>query len=253
MHPLHKSRTISSIVMATTALMLPAICPAAGGHADWGYAGDIGPERWGDLSPEYEACGDGVNQSPVDIVDTIDANLMPLQFDYRSRSTEIVNNGHTLQINAEPGSKMMLGDEILQLEQLHFHSPSEHRIDGELFPLEAHLVHRDARGFLAVVGILFREGTWNKDLEKIGSAAPKAGERAAIDIDFEALQLYRQHKSYYRYSGSLTTPPCTEGVRWFLLKQSEYVAPEQAANFVDWIGEDARGPQPLNARVILEH
>lgn len=236
-----------------TALLTAGSCVAAGDGVHWTYSGDTGPAHWADLSPDYAACGTGVNQSPVDITETIDAELTPLVFDYGTGSVDIVNNGHTLQINAEPGSTLRIRGETLQLVQLHFHSPSEHRIDGEAFPLEAHLVHRNARGFLTVVAILFREGEWNDDLEKVGRAAPEAGHSAPFELDFEALQLYRNHESYYRYSGSLTTPPCTEGVRWFILKTAETIAAAQAANFVDWIGEDARGPQPLNARVVIEH
>ena len=226
---------------------------AAGGDVHWTYSGDTGPQHWSELSPDYAACGIGVNQSPVDIVDTIPAELDTLVFDYRTGSIDIVNNGHTVQVNAEPGSTLRIRGETFQLEQVHFHSPSEHRIDGESFPLEAHFVHRDERGFLAVVAVLFRQGDRNVDLERIGKAAPEPGKSLPFDIDFKALRLYRNHESYFRYSGSLTTPPCTEGVRWYILKTEETVAPQQAANFVDWIGKDARGPQPLNARVVLEH
>ena len=239
--------------LSAAALLMVIPCLAADGLADWGYDGDTGPEHWGELSPEYATCGIGVNQSPVDIVATIPAELERLVFDYRTDSIDIVNDGHTLQINAKPGSTLTIRGEVFQFEQLHFHSPSEHRIDGELFPLEAHLVHRNERGFLAVVAILFREGEWHAELERIGNAAPVAGVSTPLDLDFGELRLYRNYDSYYRYSGSLTTPPCTEGVRWYILKTAETVSPEQAANFVRWIGEDARGPQPLNARVVLEH
>jgi len=242
-----------AFVAGITGLLLAGSCPAAGDEPHWTYAGDTGPAHWAELSPDHAACGIGVNQSPVDIVDTIPAELETLQFDYRTGSTDIVNNGHTLQINAQPGSSLSIGGEVFQLEQLHFHSPSEHHINGETFPLEAHLVHRNEHRFLAVVAVLFRQGEWNVDIEALGKAAPEAGQSRPFNLDFEALQLYRNHDSYYRYSGSLTTPPCTEGVRWYILKTEETVAPQQAANFVDWIGKDARGPQPLNARVVLEH
>jgi carbonic anhydrase len=165
----------------------------------------------------------------------------------------IVNNGHTVQIDVGPGSWLRVGDDNFQLLQFHFHSPSEHQINGELFPLEGHFVHQNASGTLAVVGVLFRSGEWNTDLARIGSAAPEEfNQPEAIDLNIANLDLYRNHDSYYRYDGSLTTPPCTEGLQWYVLKDPGYIAPEQAAQFVQLIGEDARGPQPINARIVLE-
>jgi len=229
------------------------VAVAAGDAPHWTYTGETGSKHWAELSPDYVTCGIGVNQSPVDIVNTIEANLDPLVFDYQTHGTEIINNGHTVQVNSEPGSKLRVGSETFELLQLHVHSPSEHRINGEAFPLEAHFVHQDAQGSLAVVAVLFRAGAWNDHLAEIGNAAPEAGRSAPIDLDFRKLKIYRDHLSYYRYSGSLTTPPCTEGVRWFVLKAVTTISPAQAARFVSFIGEDARGPQPINARVIVEH
>ena len=229
------------------------VAAQAADDVHWSYTGDTGPEHWAELAPEFAACGIGVNQSPIDIVATVAAELEPLDFDYRTGSIDIVNNGHTLQVNAAPGSWLHTRGEAYELQQMHFHSPSEHRIDGEAFPLEAHFVHTDERGNIAVVAVLFRAGVWNNDLERIGLAGPKtAGQSAPFDFDFQKLQTYREHRSYFRYGGSLTTPPCTEGVRWYILKTAETIAAEQADTFVALIGEDARGPQPLNARVVLE-
>jgi carbonic anhydrase len=241
------------MIMAAIGILFAIVAPQAAESIHWSYTGETGPAHWAELAPEFAACGTGVNQSPVDIVDTVAATLEPLEFDYSTGSVDIVNNGHTLQVNAEPGSWLRIRGEIFQLLQLHFHSPSEHQINGEAFPLEAHFVHQDEQGTLAVVSVLFRDGVWNKDLERIGMAGPETiGQSAPFDIDFQALELYRRHQSYFRYSGSLTTPPCTEGVRWYILKSVETIAPEQAANFVALIGKHARGPQPLNARVVLE-
>jgi carbonic anhydrase len=220
----------------------------------WSYSGATGPEHWAELSEEFAACGIGLNQSPVDISDTVATNLDTLNFDYKSKAISIVNNGHTLQVNVSPGSWLYTGDEKYQLIQFHVHSPSEHRVNGELFPFAAHFVHQDASGALAVVGVLFRTGEWNENLAKLGAAATKEiNQPVPLGLDLRDVELYTNHESYYRYSGSLTTPPCTEGVRWFVLKAIGHIAPEQAAMFVSLIGEDARGPQPLNARIILEH
>ena len=219
----------------------------------WSYSGPTGPEHWAELSPEFAACGIGLNQSPVDITDTVEAGLDTLELDYQARGTSMVNNGHTFQINVAPGSWLNIGDERFQLIQFHTHSPSEHQINGELFPLEEHFVHQNESGALAVVSVLYRAGKFNEHLARLGAAAPtEINQPVQLDIDITTLELYRHHDSYYRYSGSLTTPPCTEGVRWFVLKTIGHIAPEQAEKFVELIGEDARGPQPLNARIILE-
>jgi carbonic anhydrase len=219
----------------------------------WSYSGETGPENWAELSPDFEACGIGVNQSPIDISKTVSAELASLQFDYKNHGATVVNNGHTVQVNVGSDSWLIAGGENFQLVQFHFHSPSEHQIDGELFPLEGHFVHQNASGALAVVGVLFRSGEWNTDLARIGNAIPDAiNQPEPIDVDIADLDLYGDHDSYYRYNGSLTTPPCTEGIQWYVLKSPGHIAPEQAAQFVKLIGEDARGPQPVNARIILE-
>lgn len=219
----------------------------------WSYSGETGPENWMTISPEFAACGTGYNQSPIDVANTVAAELETLHFSYGSNSSVIVNNGHTLQINAKPGSWLTVGDEKFQLLQFHVHSPSEHQINGEIFALEAHFVHQNQSGAIAVVGVLFRTGEWNTDLARVGAAVPEALNRPVpIDLAFADLELYRNNDSYYRYSGSLTTPPCTEGVHWFVLKEPGHIAPEQSARFIALIGEDARGTQPINARIVLE-
>jgi len=237
--------SVASIAAAGT------LVAAEGTH--WSYSGPTGPEHWAELSPESAACGIGFNQSPVDITETVEADLDTLEFEYRAKATSMINNGHTFQINVAPGSFMRAGDDEFQLVQFHFHSPSEHQVKGELFQLEAHFVHTNERGDLAVVGILYRSGKWNKDLEQLGTIAPtEINQPVPLDMDLTELELYTDHETYYRYSGSLTTPPCTEGVRWFILKTPGHIAVEQAETFVELIGEDARGPQPQNARIILE-
>ena len=163
----------TTCILIATLLAVGKI-PLADEDNHWGYSGETGPQNWSKLSPEYAACGNGLNQSPIDISETVAAELEALQFNYESSSTVIVNNGHTLQINVGPGSRMRAGGEDFQLIQLHFHSPSEHQIKGELFPLEGHFVHQNKSGALAVVGVLFRSGERNFDLARFGEAAPKS-------------------------------------------------------------------------------
>ena len=226
----------------------------ASDDSHWGYSGNKGPEYWAELSPEYKICGTGVNQSPVDINNTLKATMDELVFDYRGGSTTIINNGHTLQINAAPGNFLRVGDDVFQLKQLHFHSPAEHQINGEKYLLEAHYVHEKENGELAVVAVLFREGEFNTTLKKIGKSAPREVDKIMpMDFDFAEAKLKTMSNSYYRYNGSLTTPPCTEGIRWFVLKTVSTISPDQTDKYVDLIGKDSRFLQPINARIILEN
>jgi carbonic anhydrase len=241
---------------AACGLLLAALTFVGGAVAEedvhWTYSGDHGPEHWGKLSEAFAACNEGRNQSPVDIVDPIDADLGPIGLAYRGSAVAVLNNGHTLQVDVGPGNSLDIEDQMFELAQFHLHSPSEHRIQGKSFPLEAHFVHRNDRGELAVVAVLFREGPRSHGLETIGVSAPaKAGRSEPIDTAIADLEVVPEGRAYYRYSGSLTTPPCTEGVLWLILKATGSVSSDQVEMFVKLIGEDARGPQPLNARRVL--
>lgn len=218
----------------------------------WTYSGERGPEHWGKLSEAFAACSEGRNQSPIDIVDPIDADLAPIGLSYRGSTVAVVNNGHSVQVDVGLGNSLDIEGQTFELVQFHLHSPSEHRIQGESFPLEAHFVHRNDRGERAVVAGLFREGPRSQGLETIGVSAPtKAGRSEPIDTPIADLEVVPEGRAYYRYSGSLTTPPCTEGVLWLILKATGSVSSEQVERFVKLVGEDARGPQPLNARRVL--
>ncbi|MGB5881650.1 MAG: carbonic anhydrase family protein [Thermoanaerobaculia bacterium] len=218
----------------------------------WTYSGERGPEHWGELSEAFAACSSGRSQSPIDIVDPIDADLGSIGLSYRGSAIAVLNNGHTLQVDAGTGNSLDIEGQTFELVQFHLHSPSEHRIEGKSFPLEAHFVHRNDQGELAVVAVLFREGPRSQGLATIEAFAPtKAGKRKPIDTPIADLEIVPEGRAYYRYSGSLTTPPCTEGVRWLILKATGSVSNEQVEIFVKLIGEDARGPQPLNGRLVL--
>jgi carbonic anhydrase len=231
--------------------------PLAGFAADdeaihWTYAGERGPEHWGELSEVFEACSDGRNQSPIDIVDPIQAELGSIGLSYRGSTNSITNNGHTLEIKVGPDNTLTVDGKKYSMSQFHVHSPSEHRIEGESFPLEAHFVHQSNQGEIAVVSVLFREGSRNEGLGLLGASAPGlVGESAPIDARIVDLGLVPAKSAYYRYSGSLTTPPCTEGILWLVLKTTGSISREQVAAFVEAIGEDARDPQPLNGRLVV--
>ena len=223
----------------------------------WSYTGATGPEHWAELSEEFEACRLGKNQSPIDIIseNLIESALPPISLDYQGSTESIINNGHTLQVNVTGENTLVTHGGSFQLKQFHFHSPSEHRIDGESFPLEAHFVHENDKGELAVVGLLFRSGEFNQGLVDFGKSAPrKVGQQDKFERSIAELmkEPRRDITRYYRYNGSLTTPPCTEGLRWFVIPVVQTISEDQIANYIDLIGADARGPQPVNARIVLQ-
>ena len=220
----------------------------------WGYTGHNAPETWGKLSEEYKECSIGVNQSPINITHSLHANLPPLAPNYTSSSKDIVDNGHTVQVNMEPGSSFKIDDKIFELKQFHFHSPSENQIEGKSFPLEAHFVHLNEEGNIAVIAVMFEEGKANEALEKVWAKMPsKEGETNELKLNNIANAILPEDKHYYRFNGSLTTPPCTEGVRWFVLKSSVTVSKEQVEKFHHLMHHDNNRPiQPLDARIVVE-
>jgi carbonic anhydrase len=240
-----------SIIIACC-LATPLITSAAEDGTHWAYEGPNGPKHWGDLSPEFISCKVGVNQSPVDISETYEADLPELVIDYNTYTTELVNNGHTAQANVEPGYFLRVGDEEYELLQLHLHTPSEHWLNGEPMLMETHYVHANAQGELAVVAFLHKAGEASPGLEWFRKLIPKeVNQPLTYRAELDNIRLVTIDKSYYRYNGSLTTPPCTEGVRWFVLKEVGEVSLEQQEFYQALIGDDARNPQPLNARIIL--
>ncbi|MER1968311.1 carbonic anhydrase [Castellaniella sp. GW247-6E4] len=226
----------------------------AAGPAQWGYGGAQGPAHWGGLSPDFTVCEQGRNQSPIDIRSAVTAKLPPLRTHYTSGPATIVNNGHTIQVNFAPGGILGLDGEDFELKQVHFHAPSENTIDGRSFPFEAHFVHADAKGALAVIGVMYETGAANEALAPIWAELPgQAGPVRALSQAVDAARLLPATMGYYRYSGSLTTPPCSEGVRWLVLKTPLTVSAEQVAAFERIMGGPTNRPvQPLNGRLIAE-
>ncbi|QWT46730.1 carbonic anhydrase family protein [Azospira inquinata] len=224
-----------------------------GGAPHWDYEGANGPENWANLSPDFHACADGHRQSPIDIRDGIKVDLPPIRFNYAPSHFQIVDNGHTLQATLGNGSLTLMGKPYV-LSQIHFHHPAEEKVNGQSFPLVAHLVHRSADNRLAVVAVLFTPGKENPALQTLWDYiplernAPVAPPDAAIDLN----QLLPDQRDYYTYMGSLTTPPCTEGVLWLVLKQPVEVSPDQLAIFARLYPANARPIQPRGDRLIKE-
>ncbi len=221
--------------------------------ADWGYQQAQAPEHWASLKQEYQSCA-GQNQSPINIDQTIKATLTPLKFDYKTSSESIVNNGHTVQVNFQAGNLLALDGQDFELKQFHLHSPSENTIKGKSYPMELHLVHANAKGELAVVAVMYEAGAENKKLSALWKELPQqAGEAVKLKHADLAQSFLPEHLEYYRFNGSLTTPPCSEGVRWVVLKEIQTASEAQIKAFSALMGHGNNRPvQPQNARIVLE-
>jgi len=222
--------------------------------AAWAYSGQEGPENWGSLSADYASCTTGTDQSPINLSGFVDAKLAPLTVRYNTNASDIVNNGHTIQVNFQRGSILSINDHQYELNQLQFHSPSENQIDGKSYPLEAQLTHTDKLGNLAVLSIMFSKGMENPTLKDIWALMPEKADVKNNQLPaISAKGLLPNDLAYYRYNGSLTTPPCTENVLWLVLKQPLTAAAGQIEHFGHIIDTPNNRPlQASNARKILE-
>jgi carbonic anhydrase len=240
------------IVFSTT-----VVC--AGGYANpvhWSYSGKSAPEYWGELSSEYALCKTGKNQSPIHIHthDAYDIDLEPLLFSYYAKSTYVAKE-HGVKVAVDPGNFIVVDHIKFKLKQFHFHSPSETMINGRLFPLEAHFVHVSDDGDIAVIAVMFEYGQKNKILEQIFNKTPAIPniETSLILTPKEIMELIPKNRDYFRYNGSLTTPPCSEGVRWIVMKEPMTLSKSQLRRFKELIPyENNRPVQPINARKILQ-
>lgn len=225
----------------------------AGEAPHWEYAGAAGPAHWAELSADFNACA-GKNQSPIDLRGFVEADLAPIAFRYEGGGAEIVNNGHTVQVNAAPGSAIDVDGIAFELRQFHFHAPSENRIEGKSFPLEAHLVHADKDGNLAVVAVMFDQGDANQVLQATWPQMPQhGGEKASLNTPVAPLDMLPADRDYYRFNGSLTTPPCSEGVRWLVMKHAVTASSDQIAQFTHVLHHPNNRPvQAVNARPVLQ-
>lgn len=221
--------------------------------SQWKYKGNKGPEFWADLSPDYAACQTGRYQSPIDIMQTIDSDLKPLKTFQRFPVKNILNDGHTIQANFKPGNMLMLNGTMFQMKHVQFHSPSEHTINGKTFPLEAHFVHADPKGNLAILAVMFDEGAENKAIAKLWKQMPRRkGKPKKLKTKVLASELMPRKKGFYRFSGSLTMPPCHEGVIWVVKKTVMTTSKSQIEAFQKVMKHDNNRPlQALNGRLII--
>lgn len=254
-----KDLAFSGVGLATTTLGLSfhssVLASNKTNKTNWGYIGKEGPSNWAKLSPEFSSCKSGRSQSPINIDSSaIGAELPGLEVNYGNSPLKIINNGHTIQVNYEPGSFLSINGESYELLQFHFHHPSEHKIDNQSFPMELHLVHRNHEGAFAVLGVLLKQGEEeNKTLQNIWKSIPKTrrGEEITSNITINANELLPTDLSSYRYHGSLTTPPCSENVHWIVLQKPVEISNLQVQTFAELFPMNARPVQSLNRRFLL--
>ncbi len=233
----------TAVLSALTAVILLIGCHSA---QEWGYHGEHGPANWGGV------CASGKSQSPIDIVKPTRGPAAPITFTYKSTASKIVNTGEAIKIIYEAGNTITVSGKTFKLLQMHFHTPSEHTISGQPQPLELHLVHQGDDGQLAVVGIMIKQGAKNNEIENLWAAVPaNVGEEKPIG-NVDPASFLPANRSYYGYSGSLTTPPCSEGVKWHVLKTMIELSADQVNTFKKYVEHNARPVQPLGDRVLSE-
>ncbi len=246
------------LISSFSAVALSASLFAGAHGTHWGYVGHDSAANWGDLSPAYGTCKKGKNQSPINIVTSkvkhsgLDDEII---FKYVTPAVEVVNNGHTVQLNVENGSSIKVDGEVFLLKQFHFHTPSENQINGKNFPLEVHFVHVSKKNHLAVVSVMFEEGVDNPVLRDIWDKMPhRAGKKGVIYLDKDEINsLLPKNKSHYKFTGSLTTPPCSENVKWMVMKNYSTISGPETREFLHTMHHENNRPvQEINGRVISD-
>ena len=248
--------TFACLVLLT--VLTPAVSEAQW-KTPWDYEGARGADHWSQLDPAYAACNIGREQSPIDIRDTQKVGLPALRFEYKSEPLKyLINNGHTIRVNYHDapgsGSFLIVGDKRYHMTQFHFHRPSEEYIHGKSYDMVLHLMHESDSGEVAGVAVLLKAGNANATVQTIFEHMPmtegKEMEIAGVEVNPEGM--LPRDASYYMYAGSLTAPPCTEGVTWFVLKTPVEISREQIDAFAKLYPHDVRRPQPLNGRIVKE-
>lgn len=216
----------------------------------WSYTGSTGPSAWGNMDPEFKSCKEGKFQSPIDITTANVTSIKPITFNYQPSDFKMLDNGHTIQANFAPGNFADIRGETYELLQMHFHTTSEHTVKGKSYPLELHLVHKNKEGKLAVVGVFMELGKANSDLDTIWSNIPKEKNKEfATNAKLNPLAFIPNNRSYYNYVGSLTTPPCSEGVNWNVFHTPVKISTKQLDFFKKMYVVNSRPVQPVWGRI----
>ncbi|MDR7330923.1 carbonic anhydrase family protein [Roseateles asaccharophilus] len=230
--------------------------PAAKPPVRWGYAGDIGPDRWAELAPEFRQCGVGTRQSPIDIREGVAVDQEAIAFDYKPGSFSVLDNGHTINVQVAAGSGLTIMGRRYELVDFRFHRPGEVRVEGRQFDMAVHLMHRDAQGRQAIVAVLLERGPDDQPQPLIGQVwgnlPLERGEALQGQGELDLNRLLPAERGYYTFMGSLTTPPCTEGVLWMVMRQPVRLTAQQIAVFARLYPMNARPLQAGSGRLIKQ-
>lgn len=242
--------------LAKSLLIAAGLTPVLALASHWSYEGHGSPEHWGELSNEFKECQAGKNQSPIDITSALDAHIAPLDVHYSQSPVALLNNGHTVQASFDQKANNIVDfDNIkVDLQQFHFHAPSENTINGKHAAMEMHLVHKENNGDVVVVAVMFNIGAENPALTALWKQMPQQAEKSApLTTKIDMNTLLPADKTYWRFSGSLTTPPCSEGVTWLVMKHPLTMSEAQLQQFKTVMHHDNNRPvQPLHGRVVVE-
>jgi carbonic anhydrase len=246
---------LAAAALADLARVGQAALASTGSTAHWGYDGAIGPSHWGSLDPAFAICARGSRQSPIDLRHARPASLPVVKLRYRPFRASALNNGHTIQFPFDNGSFIEIGGHRYKLAQFHFHAPSEHLLNGRRLAMELHMVHMDAAKNAAVLGVLIRKGRANPAFDALFAHLPHhEGRQSRLAKPFDPARMLPQgggRAPYFAYDGSLTTPPCSQGVRFMVFRQPIELSGAQIARFRAVFAHNSRPVQPLEGRRLL--
>jgi carbonic anhydrase len=244
------ARALAAPVMSAAAAAPPPV-PRFSNH--WSYEGDTGPANWAKINSDWAKCGTGTRQSPIDLRDGMKVDLEQIAFDYHQSGFNVVDNGHTIQVAVGMGNYITVQNRSYELVQFHFHRPSEERINGRGTEMVVHLVHKDADGKLAVVAVLLERGAPNSMIQTVWNNLPlEKNDTVTPSVTLDANEILPAKRDYFTFMGSLTTPPCSEGVLWLVMKHPMPASPAQMALFSRLYPLNARPTQPGGGRVVKE-
>lgn len=219
---------------------------------DWGYKGERSPRHWDELDKAYTLCGEGLHQSPINLTDSTASGKHTVKFKYKKSHEDIVNNGHTIQFVYDRGSRIYFDQSVYDLLQFHFHTPSEHHVENQEFAAEMHFVHKDSLDRLLVLSVLFEVGKENAFLKKVLDDVPETEQEKESPKQIDVSQLLPRDRHFYYYEGSLTTPPCTEQVKWLIFRRHLHASVQQIDRLRELEGYNARPLQRKNDRKVEE-
>ncbi|MBM3548542.1 MAG: carbonate dehydratase [Alphaproteobacteria bacterium] len=250
---MHDRRSALRAALGAAAALSPLGAAAqTASEPAWSYEGSSGPSEWAKLSPEFQACGAGLAQSPIDLRGAVRADLPGLSFAYKRMPVRILNTGRTIRVNCLPASQVQIGELTFELTHYQFRNPSEHLIAGERFAMELQLFHRAKSGEIAMIGVLIRAGAANQTLQSIWSVLPpRPAPEKWTSVSVNPDRLLPANSTYFRYYGSLTAPPCTEGVLWTVYREPIEASEAQIKQFAQIFANNARPVQPINRRFLL--